>query len=532
METVRAKINIELFRSRYPGLLPYVEYGGDGSVKTVADISKGNIGGFPVSIVEGKSYKDLVSDFHSLMGILESARFFIKVSDGGYAESDIDRFLKESRDVDENIFSFRDFINLMPECCIDEASLISRSDGLFSVPENNCDLLLSLNGKNSLLDYTLTDVSGDYLGIEAFQHIERDFLGRIYVPEYYRSGSLCPIFLYWRNVLDLIEKMDLLRNGKRCCEIGDYNDYGGDLFYSFLQQVYKDGLTVIPVSDNIKLTSFSFQFAITNSYDNIGLYNIVDDDAINSEIASYWYEKDDIKIPSEFDRFLHINGYLFDDRGNKLDGTYPVVINGKAVAYPGCFEYSDGEWKIIRRPINEKVQVNSDLKIEYRGDFITECVQSDDSYIIKYVIGGIFEYDKVGNAVWSEHTGVEYVETLKFKDSVLSGYFPEISDGVSKYTQRSFILDASLGYNDNYGKSCNVRQAICHYMVSDVMSTIDRVPAISQDYNIGISDDITQSISVSVDRGASAAFESHYKICECKTFADLKNYGNNFFGLS
>ena len=38
-------------------------------------------------------------------------------------------------------------------------------------------------------------------------------------------------------------------------------------------------------------------------------------------------------------------------------------------------------------------------------------------------------------------------------------------------------------------------------------------------------------VDVVLDRGNAAAFERHFKLSECNTFEDLKNYGNNFYNL-
>lgn len=39
------------------------------------------------------------------------------------------------------------------------------------------------------------------------------------------------------------------------------------------------------------------------------------------------------------------------------------------------------------------------------------------------------------------------------------------------------------------------------------------------------------SVDISMDRGASAAFESFFKLAECNTMEDLENYGNDYFNL-
>lgn len=532
METVRTKINIDSYRSRYPGLLPYVEYAGDGTIKVVSDVSKGNIGGFPVSIASNTTYMDNVSDFHKLSGTLSSCRYFKRVSGDYFSEIDNGRFLAEARQLSQAIYSFRDYIRLFGDEVVDIDGVIESGNGLFAISGVNGSLVVSLSSKDSLLGYELRDYSGDYRGIEAFERLEKDYLGRIFVPDYYRSGTRCPVFVYWCEIAELLEKMRSLKDGRSCCTLGTYKDYGGDLFYEYLQRIKQNGINPLPVTDDAKPMTFNLPLSLVNTIGDIGLFNVIEDDRMESGTSRHWYDKDDINVPSVFERFLHIDGYQYDDSGSELCGTYPVVVENKLVCYPGCFEFKNGVWSVIRRPINVKARALSD-KIELRGDFIIDGIEKDGAYIFKYVIGGVFEYDEDGNAIWREQTGIEYQEKINFTETIESGLFTDISgaDDNIQYLQRKLVLDSNWGYNENFRSSTNIRQAMVHFMQSDVMSQSYVYPLISQDQNMGLTDNLSQSVRVSVDRGSSAAFEHHYKICECKTFSDLQNYGNNFFNL-
>lgn len=524
---VRVKINIDSYKSRYPGLLPYVEYEGTGEVVAVSDLEKGNLGGFPVSIVRGKSYYDILSDFHVLSAILDSCRFFSRVSDGLYAEIDQDEFLEKS---DSSILSFRDIIKQSSDACLDMGGIDARADGLFLISGCKEKKVIGIDGKDELLSYEIEDYSGIYSGIKAYERIEKDYLGRIYVPEKYRSGSRCPAYVYWASVRPLIIKMEGLRLGKKCCSNETYADFGGDNFLSYLKKIQKAGIEPIPVKEATKPLAFSLSVSIIDNHENLGIYNIIEDDKSETGVVKSWYDKDDVLVPSQFDRFMHIAGYQYDEVGEPLDGTYPVSVSGNFVAFPGCFEFIDNKWSVIRRPINVKTRAITDEETELSGDFIVSCEEDNDSYRFSYVVGGKFDYDERGNAVWVEKTGIEYLETIPFVEEIKEGYFSENGER-KKYLQRNLMLDANVEYSSNCDKLVNVRQATVHFTQSDLMAESYVFPAISQDYNVGLSDDIAQSVNVSVDRGASAAFERHFKICECKTFADLKNYGNNFFNL-
>ena len=56
-------------------------------------------------------------------------------------------------------------------------------------------------------------------------------------------------------------------------------------------------------------------------------------------------------------------------------------------------------------------------------------------------------------------------------------------------------------------------------------------PLITKDGSNSFSDDPKKVLDVTFNRGAAAAFESHFKLSECNTFEDLANYGNNHFNL-
>lgn len=524
---VRVKINIDSYKSRYPGLLPYIEYGGTGEVVAVSDLEKGNFGGFPVSVVSGKSYYDILHDFHNLSTILDSCRFFSRISEGLYAEIDQDEFLEKG---DSSILSFRDIIKQSPDACLDMGGIDARADGLFLISGCKEKKVIGIDGRDDLLSYEIKDYSGTYSGIRAYERIEKDYLGRIYVPEKYRSGSRCSAYIYWASVRPLIIKMEGLQFGRKCCSNETYADFGGDDFLSYLKKIQKAGIKPVPVKEAEKPLAFSLSLSILDNHDNLGVYNIIEDDKSETGVVKSWYDKDDVFVPSQFDRFIHLAGYQYDEVGDSLDGTYPVSVSDSLVAFPGCFEFADNKWNIIRRPINVKTRAITDEETELSGDFIVSCEEGNDSYRFLYIIGGKFDYDEKGNAVWIEKTGIEYLETIPFVEEIKEGCFSENGER-KQYLQRNLMLDANVGYSLNYDKLVNVRQATVHFTQSDLMAESYVFPAISQDYNVGLSDDIAQGVNVSVDRGASAAFERHFKICECKTFADLKNYGNNFFNL-
>lgn len=54
---------------------------------------------------------------------------------------------------------------------------------------------------------------------------------------------------------------------------------------------------------------------------------------------------------------------------------------------------------------------------------------------------------------------------------------------------------------------------------------------ITKDGSEGLSEEPKYDINLSYNRGNAAAWESHFKLSECNTMEDLKNYGNNYFNI-
>ena len=56
-------------------------------------------------------------------------------------------------------------------------------------------------------------------------------------------------------------------------------------------------------------------------------------------------------------------------------------------------------------------------------------------------------------------------------------------------------------------------------------------PVFTRESTEYLPDETKNTFNVIIDRGNAAAFEKHFKLSECNTFEDLKNYGNNFYNL-
>jgi hypothetical protein len=179
----------------------------------------------------------------------------------------------------------------------------------------------------------------------------------------------------------------------------------------------------------------------------------------------------------------------------------------------------------------------------YRGDFISDLNNSDDSFEVTYVIGGYFEGDEYGNyryQVMDEFGDVYYEKYTLQKDHV--DYVA--LDGVDKVPVYSEYIDfdgaAKEFYSPRYGLYRTGNTANIIRMTSgefwtrkngDGYSYANDAYLTKEEYLTGFSLPPKVDVNVTIDRGGVSAFEKHYKLSECNTMQDLVNYGNNFFNI-
>ena len=60
----------------------------------------------------------------------------------------------------------------------------------------------------------------------------------------------------------------------------------------------------------------------------------------------------------------------------------------------------------------------------------------------------------------------------------------------------------------------------------------DKTPLLITKHNTdALQEEPKYNINLNFNRGASVAWENHFKLSECNTMEDLENYGNNYFNL-
>ena len=178
----------------------------------------------------------------------------------------------------------------------------------------------------------------------------------------------------------------------------------------------------------------------------------------------------------------------------------------------------------------------SDVENIFVGDYIIDIEENEDFWTIRYVIGGDAESDDGGETFTPvPQTGVHYEETYAFRKNEKMITFVDGNEDVNIYYD---WIDTESSkqtiYNEELGlyRKVNRAKIIGMEVGSDFIdgNAIDAMVFTkeSSEYLPSGTKDI---VDVVLDRGNAAAFERHFKLSECNTFEDLKNYGNNFYNL-
>lgn len=151
------------------------------------------------------------------------------------------------------------------------------------------------------------------------------------------------------------------------------------------------------------------------------------------------------------------------------------------------------------------------------GDYI---ISMDDGHFV-YNIGGIVDQPyKRGYVIEEDYTLSESSVTLTL-------------DGVSILVPKMNMIpvDTINSYSESLGM---IREGVIRGrlvgITTDMPSNSNPI-LFKRDGDSVLLPGSKISIDITVERGASAAFESFYKLSECNTMEDLENYGNDYFHL-
>lgn len=155
---------------------------------------------------------------------------------------------------------------------------------------------------------------------------------------------------------------------------------------------------------------------------------------------------------------------------------------------------------------------------------------------IRYVVGGKALYNdntKTFNEV--PNTGIHYLESHRIAQDVKSSiYIDNFMDVEFFYDKLDFENDKKLVYSDDYRmyRYANIAQLEGMEVGTMWTSGTAIIAKVFTNENTGMGfNGIVEKPNITMDRGNAAAFERYFKLSECNTLDDIRQYGNNFFNI-
>lgn len=193
----------------------------------------------------------------------------------------------------------------------------------------------------------------------------------------------------------------------------------------------------------------------------------------------------------------------------------------------------------------------ADGTYEGYGNWVSSVQPTDGHgfFDIEYYIGASFiftigedgEYEMVDYPLMNEDgklkTGMKYKETIPYDyaKSVkckLDGYMNEVYFDSPRYEDT--MHTSKIPDREIYRK---VRVSDIEYPSMDYIYKKNKsgeqidFPEFKEEFMSGVMFNETPVVNGTINRGNAAAFEKRYKMMECNTMDDLRNYGNNYFNL-
>lgn len=175
------------------------------------------------------------------------------------------------------------------------------------------------------------------------------------------------------------------------------------------------------------------------------------------------------------------------------------------------------------------------------GDIVKSVETNGGVFKIVYVIGAFltkgvgYSTEDGNNYKYVEHTGTEYTEEYPYKENQIKVACIDGYDNVNVY-YNNIDMEGSKSsvYIEDYGLYRRANRAEITGMEVGTMFTPEKMimaKTFTKEGSNSFMEDPKKIFDITFNRGAAAAFESHFKLSECNTFEDLKNYGNNHFNL-
>ena len=220
-----------------------------------------------------------------------------------------------------------------------------------------------------------------------------------------------------------------------------------------------------------------------------------------------------------------INLYVNEPSSGDVYNFYVYYQNGKINPINNIENYSD--IKKISYPFKVGEPVNIELyeNGEKTYDMVLSAnVTTSGKCEIYYVLGA---------TSGKPETGIFYEEILDYSSGITDNVFIDGNSASTLYYE-SLNYDSNITeyYNEELETNMFFREAnIIKYTVGENLKYLINLPLFTREGTEKLYDEPNMQLDVSLNRGVSAAWEKHFKLSECNTFQDLKNYGNNVFNL-
>ena len=166
---------------------------------------------------------------------------------------------------------------------------------------------------------------------------------------------------------------------------------------------------------------------------------------------------------------------------------------------------------------------------EYNGslsyDKVTSIEQDGVFCKIKYIIGA----DEV---LGEDNSGIHYEEDLLYISGVTNDIWVDgVIPGELYYETFDYYTNSIVVYNNYLDGETILKPANIKSMPTLTESSYYNVPLFTKEGTETMYFEPKIDVDISFNRGNASAWDKHFKLSECNTMQDLKNYGNNTFNL-
>ena len=212
--------------------------------------------------------------------------------------------------------------------------------------------------------------------------------------------------------------------------------------------------------------------------------------------------------------------YHLDDNGNKIN-TGETITDSRPIAKK---YFNGGEYYDPNKPVYCDITYYIGATIEYDSNN-DHRFASDRHKGVKYV--DTFTVNKlVGNFFMSDNTTFPFFY-YELKPNISAEYLDDFKD--VKIVNLSHFEMEIMTFGISTGTRTTKSFKEDYWVKNNGMIT---APVFRNEYNLFSSTPQKEDDNIYIDRGISAAFESHLKLLETHTLESLENYSNGYFKIN